>query len=150
MAQTIDFSQIKTISHSGIDISKLILNDTRIWERYEIDEVYEEWVEDGYEGKKINSLGGWLYSEGGSEWLIDNFGNENIRLNGVLVTGVNTSRVNGEYLASAHGFLFKRGDFQRYTSSFDYYDLRKVVVSNQWIDTSHNVEKTRKKTMYYY
>ena len=151
MSQIVDFSQINTINHNGIDISKLVLNGTRLWERYEIDEVYQEWVESGYtQEDAIVPSSVWLFKTNENDWIV----HHSIGFSYVAYKRLNyfgTPYVlNGKfYLNIGNSGIIERGSLQL-TGTYYRYEVRSVQIADKWIDTSANVEKTRKKTMYYY
>jgi len=147
MSQIVDFSQIKTINHNGIDISKLVINGTRLWERYEIDEVYQEWVESGYtQEDAIVPSSVWL-SDSDNRWVELNGSFSFVKFGGIMYAPPYT--LNGESFVSKGGVVLQKGILYS-DGTFYYYKIRKVTIADKWIDTSVNVEKTRKKTMYYY
>jgi len=151
MSQTVDFSQIKTINYDGVDISKLVLNGTRLWERYEIDEVYQEWVESGHDGKVIETVGLW-YGKSSDRWTYLSGSSHLVQYQSddYWTSQFPIIEINGGVFINTGFFFLERGDLYDVQNSYSRYKVRRVVVSDKWIDTSHNVEKTRKKTMYYY
>lgn len=151
--QTIALDQVRNLVYNGVDLghSKLMIGNTRVWEKYITSEAYEEWVESGH----YETTSGWV--EMGSphtiyrhtyynSWWYDNSGSWNTRGSvhhaWYWVNYSNITHYNPNYRLGR--------SFGTFPGPGIMYKVEEYKTVNTWVDTSSYVTKTRDITAYYY
>lgn len=143
MSQSFDLSGVTTITHNGADVSKLMLDNVRIWERYQTTQ--QVWVSSGYyqtawvhiaTHADNNVFWYWNGNHGYGWWAIRGY-------------GIDIHLVVGGSPRYQNGYKFVTGS-SWWSSSNGFYKARVHVYNqqNQWVDTSHWESQTV--TAYYY
>jgi hypothetical protein len=138
--QTIDFAGVRTVSINGQDVSKVMINDLRVWERYEEIEPYQVWITSGY---TTNVPAGPVYTSKPSYWVWVNNNNTSSRVHywgGNIVSS-------SQYEAAGSRFIVQK---QNDNGGVDYYwyGIRRKAYS-YYTDTSHYETRYRTVIKYY-
>lgn len=157
--QNIDYSKIKAVVYKGKTINKIVINNTRKWEKITSVGLVDVWVESGrYEGGSLTSTDTWKQVMWNSLWLY--FGDNYTSLYHIWYDGLDMDyygkdsevlELNGEAYVINNGIIYQRG--QRFISSspqYYTYEIRKAIVQETWIDTSHFEQKSGIVTTYFY
>lgn len=160
--QQIDFSTIQTIRKNGVDITKIILDGTRRWERYVVQEVYQVWVESGenqtvavnetltnYAKYSRGQMGSTLGNASFMVYFNHSYVGQYVYYKGQYMgrtshwtdithtVGTLNFRKNGAWYHTNNGAGFYAG-------------IKVTGTTTQWVDTSHYEDRTRDKTVYFY
>jgi hypothetical protein len=136
--QTIDFAGVRTVSIDGQDLSKLVVDDVRVWERYEEIESYQAWVTSGYTtnvpaGASKLSRPSYMYrADGYAYW------------NGNRVSSSQYEKVGQRY----EYWITGNGDNGSSQHQYGYYAIRRKAYS-YYTDTSHYETRYRTVVKYY-
>ena len=132
-------SSTTTVRFNGADCSKIMLNGTRIWERYTATQ--QVWVSSGY------NQSGWILerssSGAGDPRVRYKWGGYYFTLYGWYSTAVNTN-------SSAwygYGKKFTTGAYYNSQWGFTYYGINQYYQGTVWVDTSSY--QTQSYTAYY-
>jgi len=176
--QLIDFSIVRDFIYNGVNqgYSCIYLNGTRLWERYQIEEVYQEWVNSGYEEDVLEWVNVYRDSSGtyvlpssilGESWIGASYF-YTIFKEGIAVeltdTGNHGNKGQHTYGAGGRGaFSTGRGYQLKNTqpggqihsivhsgATPAWNNSYQQVVGTQWVDTGIYVDKTKLTDMWYY
>jgi len=141
-SSSINLSSPNSLRFNGVDrgYSKIHLNGTRIWERYEVEETYQEWVTSGYN----QSSSSWVeqpYQP--STYILRTWENAP---NGYLH---HVRLYNTVYYYIPSGY--RQGRCKECLPGYNQmYYVEKYVTTTTWIDTSHYEDRTRMVETFYY
>ena len=147
--QLIDFSIVRDFIYNGVNqgYSCIYLNGTRLWERYQIEEVYQEWVNSGHEEDIYQWQGYQALAHGSSTFLIGPYGYDSEGY-------INSFAVINWFPTVTSGWV-ATGQYRLTGHSGNYYGriregAERRLSQTQWVDTSIYVDKTKLTDMWYY
>lgn len=160
--QQIDFSAIQTIKKNGVDVTKIILDGTRRWERYIVQEVYQVWVESGenrtvavnetltsYSTYSQGQMGSTLGNASFMVYFRSSYVGQYLYYKGKYM-GRTSHWTDVTHTVGTLNFVKNAGWASSWNGTGYYAGIRVTGTTTQWVDTSHYEDRTRDKTVYFY
>ena len=141
MSQSFDLisSSVNTVQFNGADCTKIMLNDTRIWERYTAQ--HQVWVSSGYNSSSWNYIGAYYAGPAPSIYW-GNWGAGRMVLSGFGLGAYWTTSY-----TSGNNRYNKGSKHHNGNNGKQYYRINKYTYQTSWVDTS--AYQTQNYTAYY-